>query len=534
MMRPLEELRKGNSRAQRSLLLKYTSIPPPLVICRAMKSRDSFLVVLTFTAISANLLTVALSGLFSQSQIYRGHSATLHPLYLPKFLPQNTSDDDAVNLNSYNQNDAFHIAAANFTNEISLPPWTSQHYYFLPSQSNSTLPNDEGPEVTFLTLGFGADLKCQEMTTTTSDAMYSLEFNANATLLSLTTSHVLSDGSVVNCKTSGGGPGPDSPRNYIGLSGDPRGRKALEIAQVMRPLSYGSGTFAQQETCAGLILRGWVRADISYLAGQLDNASNLSSENSATVSATFISCRPRPKSAKSKITISPSGQILASTQDSLPTYDLPPSVNLTSALTTTSNNLGGQIDLAWHNDTFASDWSNYLFKTFTNSTAFLDARLPPPSFEAASAVVGETYSRVFTIQMSLQTSQLVPASPDAQSIGAEFLIYERRVFMSDTMFYISIAILSLDLVVAVLFYLRTSKPFLPRLPITIASQIAFFAGSYVMDDVQNAGGDLQDLDRKGYRYGYGRYVGKDGKVHSGIEREPYVMHPTKHRIVAGP
>jgi hypothetical protein len=40
----------------------------------------------------------------------------------------------------------------------------------------------------------------------------------------------------------------------------------------------------------------------------------------------------------------------------------------------------------------------------------------------------------------------------------------------------------------------------------------------MMDDVRNAGGDLQNLDRKGYRYGYGRYVGKVGRVHLGIER----------------
>lgn len=67
------------------------------------------------------------------------------------------------------------------------------------------------------------------------------------------------------------------------------------------------------------------------------------------------------------------------------------------------------------------------------------------------------------------------------------------------------------------------------MPVNIASRIAFFAGCHMMDDVRNAGGDLQDLDRKGYRYGYGRYVGKDGKVHLGIEREPYVAHLAQTR-----
>ena len=81
----------------------------------------------------------------------------------------------------------------------------------------------------------------------------------------------------------------------------------------------------------------------------------------------------------------------------------------------------------------------------------------------------------------------------------------------------------------IVFYWRISKPFLPRMPINIASQIAFFAGNHVMNDVQNAGGDFRELDRRGYRYGYGRYIGKDGKVHLGVEREPYVIRPEKAR-----
>ena len=197
MMRPLEELRNCNARAQRSLLLKYTSVPPPLVIWRPVKSRDVFLIVLTSTAISANVLTVALSGLFSQRQIYRSYSTTLQPLYLPSFLETNASDTKAIIMNSYNQNDVFYVASANFTNQTSLPLWTSQHYYFLPSQSDTTLPNNDDAELIFERSGFGADLECQEMTTTPSDAMYAIEFNADATLLSLTTSAVVSHGSVV-------------------------------------------------------------------------------------------------------------------------------------------------------------------------------------------------------------------------------------------------------------------------------------------------------------------------------------------------
>ena len=101
--------------------------------------------------------------------------------------------------------------------------------------------------------------------------------------------------------------------------------------------------------------------------------------------------------------------------------------------------------------------------------------------------------------------------------------------MSEKMFYISMIILSLDLAVAVLFYSRARKPFLSRLPTSVASQIAYLAGSHVIDDVRKAGGDLLELDRQGYRYGYGKYIGQDGQTHVGIEREPYVTKVTSQR-----
>jgi hypothetical protein len=52
--------------------------------------------------------------------------------------------------------------------------------------------------------------------------------------------------------------------------------------------------------------------------------------------------------------------------------------------------------------------------------------------------------------------------------------------MSGTMFYISMAILTLDLIVAVLFYSQARTSFLPRLPTSIASEIAYFASSHVI------------------------------------------------------
>ena len=69
--------------------------------------------------------------------------------------------------------------------------------------------------------------------------------------------------------------------------------------------------------------------------------------------------------------------------------------------------------------------------------------------------------------------------------------------MSEPLFYISITISVVDLLVAIVFYCRLLAPFLPRMPTNVANQIAFFAGSHVMDDVQNAVAISESLIAKG-------------------------------------
>ena len=96
-----------------------------------------------------------------------------------------------------------------------------------------------------------------------------------------------------------------------------------------------------------------------------------------------------------------------------------------------------------------------------------------------------------------------------------------------------------------MFYWTAPKAFLPQLPTSIATQMGYFAGSRLVDDVLNAdvsdrrsgtltkdGVTSRDLefddklrafDRQGWRYRYGKYIGRDGWLRMGIERVPFVV-----------
>jgi hypothetical protein len=136
---------------------------------------------------------------------------------------------------------------------------------------------------------------------------------------------------------------------------------------------------------------------------------------------------------------------------------------------------------------------------------------------------GGSFQSFFPIQMSLVATDLAPAAKSATAVPAQLLIPQRRIFMSEPLFGVPLVVLSLDLIILTFFYSRLPKPFLTRLPTSIARQIAYFAGSHVNDDVRDAGGDLRELDEQGYRYGYGKSIEQDRWVHVGVEREPFVV-----------
>lgn len=64
-LQPYEDLRRGPAKTSKTLLEKYTSLPPQLALVAAIRHRHFRLASLSFATILANALTIALSGVFS-------------------------------------------------------------------------------------------------------------------------------------------------------------------------------------------------------------------------------------------------------------------------------------------------------------------------------------------------------------------------------------------------------------------------------------------------------------------------------------
>ena len=100
---------------------------------------------------------------------------------------------------------------------------------------------------------------------------------------------------------------------------------------------------------------------------------------------------------------------------------------------------------------------------------------------------------------------------DTPTMQEVIILYaEPHIFMKTVMFWISVGVLALQTVVLMLYLFSPHKKFLPRLPITIASTIAYVAANQALEI---SGTSFED----GKRYGYGCFVGADGVDRVGID-----------------
>jgi hypothetical protein len=120
----------------------------------------------------------------------------------------------------------------------------------------------------------------------------------------------------------------------------------------------------------------------------------------------------------------------------------------------------------------------------------------------------------------------IEANPRLQSIS---IIEEERLFFNVLMFIISEIILGVYVVVSILLYIRRPGRYLAHTPTSIAAIVGLFAPSTALEDFHDTS-QMTNTERAKHlagldnRYGYGSYIGKDGAVHVGIEKVPYVRY----------
>ncbi|KAL2059944.1 hypothetical protein VTL71DRAFT_10099, partial [Oculimacula yallundae] len=524
LLQPFDELRKGNATSTKTIQAKYTSLPPQLVVWRAIKSGHFLLAAVCVIAVTTNILAVALSGLIIQGSASEAVPMQSFQQITPKFsgLPIR---NNTFNINYYSH---FYTAMSNITGGTPLPPWIDQHRAYLPFKIGA-VPVTTGSgnplalvDIQGTTSGFGAALKCFELSPDqASDNSVLFKVLPDIDSVDFSTSHLLENGTKIECMGNQLHHGTNGTKVKIGEL--PTGMTAFEAFNPMISVDdLEDGGF-----CQTLLVAGWVRLGADGTPqppGVLSNSTNFD----RNLTSIFIGCRPQLQVASYNVSVDTGGHILSAQQISNFSSDtaayFPASSNVTALLSEANGLIGAANSngFSWHNDSFTSDWFNSLLGQTIHSDALVDPRAPLPSLGNATAITETLYIQLFALLLGLNTDVFVKAEgADIANLILDVVVMEERLFISRVMFIMALILFGFQVIVAVMYYTHRPRRFLPRMPTSIASIIAFVAASRAVEDFDEK--DAKGQSGEEQRYAYGRFIGTDGKTHVGIERHRFVV-----------
>ncbi|KAI9748278.1 MAG: kinase-regulated stress-responsive transcription factor skn7 [Chaenotheca gracillima] len=511
IFQPFEHLRRGRPTLSASLNARYSSLPPQLVVWRAIRGRDYLLSLLCVMTVLANIFTVAVSGLFQQRFVDVYHPTHFAQTSLPIF--QNSTSFSS-NGHVSNAEDVFYINKVNLTRGTPLPPWVTKSHFFLPFELDQSQHLPGPSKLRAFTTGFSIEPQCRELKNTTSNDTFDVAFSGGTTTVSSSVS-LNTDRGPVLCQIL------DDGANNLSV---PLGKVALE--HLTRPSAQAHDALESNVTCDAMMFAFWLHADSN---GPTFSSSENPPPANLSLSGMFgMACLPVLKMSQFEVTVDHIGNILEA-KEVLGSEVAPqqlvnqPDKNilwqLSSLVVDLVNPIGA--DYAWHNDTFASDWPNYLLKILTNSSAITDPSSPFPEFQSRAIAMEDLLLRLFAVMVSLLGPPFEPAPPGHQIVGNQ-VIGEWRVFMSEPMFYLAACLLSLNILVASALYVRRPRGILPRAPTSLGSIVAYCAASNMvreMDQLRHLSSKAREayMERCGRVYGFGRFRGTDGKPRIGIE-----------------
>lgn len=502
MLLPYEELRKGKSSAARSITLDYHSLPPQAVIARALKAGHVSLTLVCIMALLANVLSVAFNSLLYESTAGIARSAAFNR---PYSFPVNSTSigNESYALVDGKYFDPFYVATSNLTAGTALPPWTDGSFFYMPFK-NTTLSTN-GTQLRATTQAIGASLDCVPLTQSGYNN-YTQENKTFSAVFTLPGSEI--------CRTN----------TTIGsIEGKTYGDVAAEVFMY---LETGKDT-----ACGNTILAGWLRS--ANTTTTMDRSSYGMQIHLGPMEESWIACKPQIRKTLREVTVDADGVVLSSLPANNTVNDTdamvfdPDLPSFIASIHKVFSQTGYYVGPKYHNDSYPSDFLNYLMVTASNSSAFLDPSLSPPQSNATIPALNSIYTTLFAITLGINIPKILRSAQDLQVDGYA-IVPETRIFVSDSMFILSIVILSLYIIATVIIYARRPWKILPRMPTTIASQIAFFAAGYALKDLKGTApmttkGRDYYVESTGTKYGFGRFMGTDGKAHVGIEREPLVQ-----------
>ncbi|OHE95378.1 hypothetical protein CORC01_09250 [Colletotrichum orchidophilum] len=487
IIQPFRDLWTGRKTAGGSINARYTSVPPQLALWRAAKSGHFMLMAICVLALLSNLLAVGLGGLFNEFPVViestQDFQQTLRPqLNNTSIYSSETSRLFASSVAAYAV--PFYITMNNISQGTPLPAWITHDYFFQPFTLG---PGGKGTSDSYTarTRGFGLNPSCSSIGT--------FESTVKAPVINYT---YIRNGEAV----------PDCPTTHQAYS--------FDFNSTIHPALDGE--------CAAEDVRMFgdsyslVPCNVAFSMGW-GRAPNITNKEDGQMESTFVVCEPTFTTALFDVTVDREGHVYHSVlaSEPSPTLDYPLSTNHTDAIAVLLNKIFFKDHLAWHNDSLSLDWFNYLIKISDPDSHVLDPNVFPNA-TALAPTVERVYRQLYVLMLGLNHFLFDEYQEPITITGVQRKT-ETRIFMDATAFTISLVVLGINILVAAALYGFSIKHFLPRMPTTIGSILAYVAPSRAVREYDGPE-SLQAAT-----FSFGRYVGDDGRANVGIDLDPFVV-----------
>jgi hypothetical protein len=167
------------------------------------------------------------------------------------------------------------------------------------------------------------------------------------------------------------------------------------------------------------------------------------------------------------------------------------------------------------------DWIGLLVTRYRDATYtnFKD-RTATTLGESASVI----YGMMFVVFFSQYRDQLFNSKTPPTVIPVQKIFPQARQMPSVTTFSITFGLLALYVISFVAIVVRRRSQYIPRLPNSLSSIIAYCFASTMLEDFKETYA-MSTVEREkllnclGRMFGFGWFLGTDGELHHGIERE---------------
>lgn len=436
----------------------------------------------------SSVLTVGFGGMFTEKLTHMTYPLPLKSSTSGRFNPDEL-DAAAIHINGHFFADHFLTIYANATQNATLPPWATERFYFLPFTKDDGSLGGAAGAITGRTSGYGANITCEAIPATSNPLVVDLTDFQNK--------YLDPSGDCTRTITPYGAWGPS-----ISGGRELSGPLAVEIVFT--------------EACSRVTVSMYTR----FPSQPSEDGLPLTRGN-FTDDTTVVACYLGLQTAEFDVTVDHEGRVLRAeqvTEGAAGLGHLNDENDAHAILELSLLNWGGMGGL-WHNETLATNWMDWLIKAVSNSDEFLDPRKPRPSADFVIRHQEEIYRRHLPLVLAYN-DRVFATTDDLPTFEGTAVLPETRIFVSKASFVVSLAILIPSMLAAAALYGFSIKFFLPRMPTTIASIIAYLASSRAVRL------DADRISRE--KYAFGRYIDTSGRFHVGIELSKFVR-PVKTR-----